>query len=371
MVSCTPASDCLARLRAEGVGIWLNGLDRELLTSGMLSRLISQRSLTGITSAACDAAKDVTGPAYRAQFADFAEQGITPGEATRRLLAFDARLACDLFLPSYETSGGRGGMVSIETTPTAARTMVAVNRAAWWAVDRPNLLLKVPACPATLDVVSDLLAEGIGVDATSVFHADRCEQIFSAVFEGLERAADAGLDISRIGTAVSVPVAPVDRAVDARLAEAGASPGRPPMGRAARAHARLVYRVYEQALGSERWGRLAARGARPTHVVWTETETLGPAGPDTRYTDGLVAWGVTSAMSRNTLEAVAEHALLDGDTLSGRHVSARHDLDLLGDFGVSYDQVAAELERESLLGRAPLWDGLRESVAQLLEMPAH
>lgn len=369
MVSCPPASDLLTRLRAEGVGIWLDGLDRELIVSGALTRLVERRSLTGATSVARDAAKDVSGSAYRPQFDDFARRGICPSEATRRLLAFDHRLACDVFLPLYESSGRRAGHVSVETAPTAAHTMLAEARAAWWSVDRPNLLLKVPVAEETLAVVSDLLAEGIGVDATCVYRSERCEEVFTSLFDGLERAWAAGLDLSRIGTAVSVPVAPVDRAVDARLARAGALPGRPPMGRAARAHARLVYRVYEQALGSERWRALAARGARPTHVVWTATEALGQAGPDTRYADGLVAWGVTSAMTPSTLEAVAEHALLDGDTLSGRHVSARHELDMLSDFGISYRQVATELERESLACRGPLWEGLRESVAQLLEMP--
>ncbi|MCF6524122.1 transaldolase family protein [Streptomyces sp. JJ36] len=364
-----PASDCLTRLRAEGVGIWLDGLDRELLSSGRLARLVEERSLTGLTASAGDTAKEVWAPAYRPQFADFAQRGITAGEAARRLVSFDARWACDVLLPSYRTGRHGLGLVSIDTAHTPPRTMLAEGRAAWWAVDRPNLLLKVPVSDETLPVVTGLLAEGIGVDATCVFHAGRCRQVFDAMFDGLERAAAAGRDLSVIGTAVSVPVGPVDAAVDARLAAAGAPPGRPPMGRAAQAHARLVYRAYERALGGERWRPLAERGARPPQVVWTATEALGPAGPDTRYADGLVAWGVTCAMTEGTLEAVAAHALLGGDTLSGRHVSARQDLDALRDFGVSYEAVAAELEREACASRRTLWEQLRESVAQLLEMP--
>ncbi|MFG2893108.1 transaldolase family protein [Streptomyces sp. NPDC048248] len=363
-----PTGDCLKRLRGEGVSVWLDGLSRELLTSGELAKLAAERPLAGLTTAGHDIIDDLTGPAYRAQLDDFTERGSHPQEAARRLLAFDARGGCDVFLRSYRASSGRTGLVSIEPAPVPDRALAAEARAAWWAVDRPNLLLKLPPTEESLGAVSELVAEGVGVDVTPVFSVDRYEQVQDALFTGLERARRAGLRLGAVHTAVSLPIAPVDAAADARLADAGAAPGRPPMGRTALAHARLVYHAYERGLGGDRWRALAAAGAHPPRLVWTATEARGPAGPDTRYADGLVAWGVTSSMSRRTLDAVSRRALLSGDTLSGRHVSARLDLAALAEFGVGFARLSADLERSWLAGRRAVWEELCERVAKLLSV---
>ncbi|MGW2404681.1 transaldolase family protein [Streptomyces sp. NPDC001739] len=361
--------DGLQRLCGEGVSLWLDGLERDLLASGELARMASKRPLSGLTTSGHDLLDAVAGPAYRAQLDDFTERGSRPEEAARRLLAVDARWGCDVFLCRYRASGGRSGLVSVDPVPVTERALAAEARAAWWAVDRPNLLLKLPATDESLDAIGELVGEGIGVDVTPVFSVHRYEQVQQALFSGLERAHRAGLRLDGVHTAVSLPVAPLDAAVDARLAAAGAPPGRPPMGRTALAHARLVYHAYERGLAGNRWRALAAAGARPPRLVWTATEAHGPAGPDTRYADGLVAWGVTSALTRRTLDAVSRRALLSGDTLSGRHVSARLDLAVLTEFGVCLRQLAGELERAWLADRRAAWEQLRERVGKLLGGP--
>ncbi|UZJ29484.1 transaldolase family protein [Streptomyces endophytica] len=161
--------DGLQRLCGEGVSLWLDGLERDLLASGELARMASKRPLSGLTTSGHDLLDAVAGPAYRAQLDDFTERGSRPDEAARRLLAVDARWGCDVFLRRYRASGGRSGLVSADPVPVVERALAAEARAAWWAVDRPNLLLKLPATDESLDAIGELVGEGIGVDVTPVF----------------------------------------------------------------------------------------------------------------------------------------------------------------------------------------------------------
>ncbi|MFF0221192.1 transaldolase family protein [Streptomyces sp. NPDC004629] len=332
----------LKRLRAEGVSVWLRGFHHPD-PEGELPGLVAAWDLGGVTWTV----DDVLAGGGRARLAELREGGADPARAWRRLSADATRAACDALLPLYEASRSGTGLVSADLPPAGpGRSAAQEARALWWAVDRSNLLLKIPGTPGSLETVSALVADGIGVDVTPVFSAMRYEQVFAALCAGLEQARRAGRALHRICSAVSLPIAPVDALVDRRLREQGLAAARYPTGEAARAHARVVYHLHEQAMSAPRWQRLAAQGARLPHLVWTDLEPAGPV----RYADHLVAWGVVHALSRPALPTNAGSTLI-GDALSGRHITARQDLEALYAFGLSYEELARELETAWLADR--------------------
>ncbi|MGW3953552.1 transaldolase family protein [Streptomyces sp. NPDC004752] len=332
----------LKRLRAEGVSVWLRGFHHPD-PEGELPSLLTAWDLGGATWTV----DDVLAGDGCARLAELRAGGADPARAWRGLSADAARAACDALRPLYEASRSRTGLVSADLPPTApGRSVAQEARALWWAVDRPNLLLKIPGTHGSLETVSALVADGIGVDVTPVFSATRYEQVFAALCAGLEQARRAGRALHRICSAVSLPIAPIDGLVDRRLREQGLAPARYPTGEAARAHARVVYHLHEQAMSAPRWQRLATHGARLPHLVWTDLAAVGPV----RYADHLIAWGVVHALSRPGLPTIAGSSLI-GDALSGRHITARQDLEALYAFGLSYEELATELETAWLVGR--------------------
>lgn len=349
----------LKRLRAEGVAVWLRGFHRPD-TVGELARLVAAWDLSGLTWTV----DDVLAADGCARPAALRGPEAGPVRAHRRLSTVAARAACDVLLPLYEASGGRMGLVSADVPPDAPDMSLDEQvRATWWAVDRPNLLLKVPGTARNLDLVGSLVADGIGVDISPVFSAARYEQVFAALCTGLEQARRAGRPLRRICTAVSLPIAPIDQLVDRRLRERGLDASRYPTGEAARAHARLVYHRHEQAMSGPRWQALAAHGAHLPHLVWTSLEP--PDRPS--YTDHLIAWGVVHALPRTTLPSLTHGSVLIGDALSGRHITARQDLEALYAFGLSYEVLAAELEDAWLAWRARLWHALWRGSEQVTD----
>ncbi|MEU4985689.1 transaldolase family protein [Streptomyces sp. NPDC021969] len=340
----------LKRLRAEGVSVWLRGCP-DPGEDGALARLAADWDLSGVTWTV----EDVLAAGGGTRFAALRERGHDRARARRGLSALPARAACDALLPRYEASRGRVGLVSADLPPTDAPEQEGL--ATWWAVDRPNLLVKVPGTPDRLDAVAALVAAGVGVDVTPVFSAAHHERVLAALSTGLERAWEANRPLSAISTAVTVPVAPIDRLVDRRLRERGLAARRYPIGESARAHARLVYHLHEQVTSAPRWQRLASHGAQFPHLVWTE---IAPAGHPAHYADGLVGWGVVHAFGRAELASIGTGAALVGDALSGRHITARQDLEALYAFGLSYEELAAELEQAWLAADARRWQQVWE-----------
>jgi transaldolase len=355
----------LERLLAEGVALWLDGLVRGHLESGDLARLVSDRCVSGAVYGLATLAGAVDAPAYEGLLTDLAARGLAPAEAVRTLIAHDVRLACDLLRPVHERGPYHDGLVSADLPAGPAAATLAESRALWWTVDRPNLLVRIPPTPDRLPAVSACLAEGIGVDVGPVFSVERYGEVLDAYFDGMERARAAGLLLSRISSVASFPLAALDAGVDERLHELGRGEAPPVPHRVCQATARLAYQLYEQRFSSERWQRLALAGARPQRLLWTGTTA---SCGDTRHVDGFVAWGVISAMSRKTLDAVADRALLAGDTLSGRHISARRDRAALAALGIDHAALAARLESETQRELADWWVKLVLAVTTQLDL---
>lgn len=363
-------SDTVRRLTAAGVAIWLDDLNRDLLSSGHLAALIRERGVVGVTSNPTIFAKAVSaGHAYDAQLRDLARRGVGAAEAARLLTAYDVRWACDLLRPAYEASDRVDGRVSLECDPRVAHdteATVAEARTLWWLVDRPNMFVKIPATTQGIPAISAALAEGISVNVTLTFSLDRYEQVTDAYMTGLERARDAGRQLSSLASVASFFVSRVDTEADRRLDKVGTPEAQALRGRAAIANARMAYQSFERSLASERWRALAAGGARPQRPLWASTSVKDPAYPDTRYVDELVAPAVVITMPEKTLHAVADHGRVTGDAVRGAYREAGQVLDGLDAVGVPYDEVVRVLEDDGVARFAASWEEFLDTISSAL-----
>jgi transaldolase len=358
----TPLED----LTAAGVAVWLDDLSRERLRSGDLASLVAEKQVVGVTTNPSIFQKALSdGAAYDEQVRDLALRGTDVGEAVRALTTYDVRWACDVLREVYDRTDGVDGRVSIEVDPRLAHDTdrtVAEAKALWWLVDRPNLFIKIPATPAGLPAITSVLAQGISVNVTLIFSLQRYEEVMDAWLSGLEQAKANGHDLSRLASVASFFVSRVDSEVDKRLGD-----GHELRGQAAIANARLAYSRYEQVVAGDRWTALEQAGAKPQRPLWASTGVKDPAYDDTQYVVELVAPGTVNTMPEPTLDAVADHGTVRGDTVTGSYEQAQGVLDALREAGVDYDEVVQQLEDEGVSKFEDAWNGLIESVTEQLE----
>jgi transaldolase len=363
-------TDPIARLRAAGVSVWLDDLSRERLTSGSLAALARYRGVSGVTTNPTIFARSITdSDAYADQICDLRLRQAGPDQALRELTAFDVRWACDVLRPVYDATGGVDGRVSIEVDPRIARDTgrtVAEARALWWLADRPNLFVKIPAARQGLPAISACLAEGISINVTLIFSLARYGEVIEAFLTGMERARDAGKDLSRIASVASFFVSRVDIEVDRRLDKIGTGQAAALRGKAAIANARLAYQRYEQAMSTGRWKSLEEAGARPQRPLWASTSVKDPAYDDTRYVAGLVAPGTVSTMPEATLNAVAGHGDIPDDSIHGTYEQSRAVLGELAALGIDYHDVVQVLEDQGVSAFEASWDHLGQRLATAL-----
>ena len=357
----------LRALREAGVAVWLDDLSRELLSTGELARLITDRGIVGVTSNPTIFAGALAhGDAYDGALAALAAPRASVDEAALSLMTADVRDACDVFAELHRTSGGLHGRVSLEVAPNLARDTegtLAMARQLWTAVDRPNLYIKIPATEEGLPAIAQATAEGINVNVTLIFSLDRYRGVLDAYTEGLERARTAGRDLSRIDSVASFFVSRVDAAVDALLDGIGTAQAAELRGTIAIANARLAYQAFQEHSSTPRWRALAADGARPQRPLWASTGVKDEAYPDTRYVDELVASGVVNTMPGPTLEAVADHGRISGDTVTGRYEAAQERLAALAALGIDLGEVTDELEDQGVAKFEASWSELLTTVA--------
>ncbi|MBE1876531.1 transaldolase [Myceligenerans pegani] len=300
----------LRQIRDEGVSPWLDGVTRDELHSGAFRALIDDLGVSGVTTNPTLFAKSLCGaPAtYEDGLDDLAARGVGPDEAARLLAAQDARDACDILWTVHQESGGHDGWVSLEVDPRFAddvEATLAEVRALAWLVDRPNLMVKVPATLAGVSAVAAATAEGYSINATLIFSVERYLDILGAYAVGLERAMEAGVDLSGIHSVASLFVSRVDAALAAR------PPGGQPSGEAGTvlpglANARNAYRAFSEAMGTSSWRALVAAGANPQRLLWASTGVKDPKLDPTTYVAGLALPGTVSTMPRATLTAAAQ-----------------------------------------------------------------
>ncbi len=367
-------SDALAQLAQQGVSVWLDDLSRELLTGGELQRLVDRRHVVGVTTnPTIFAAALAKGDRYTEQVRGLAGRGVDVDEAVFEITTDDVRTACDLFRPVFDATEGLDGRVSIEVDPRQAHDTAATVTSArrlWSTVGRPNALIKIPATLEGLPAITAVLSEGISVNVTLIFSLDRYRAVMDAWLAGLEGARAAGHDLSTIESVASFFVSRVDTEVDKRLDALGTEPAVALKGRAGIANARLAYQAYEEVVAGPRWQALAAAGARPQRPLWASTGVKDPGYPDTMYVTELVAPDTVNTMPGKTLDAVADHGVVTGDTVRGTYPGAAQVIADLAGLGIGYDDVVGLLEREGVDKFEKSWSELLTTVSDELARAA-
>jgi transaldolase len=360
-----------AALSALGVSIWLDDLSRDRITSGGLQKLIDDRNVVGITTNPTIFATALAkGEAYDAHIADYAKAGKSVTETVFEITTGDVTAACDIFRPVYDATNGVDGRVSIEVEPGVAHDTagtIAEAKELWAKVDRPNVMIKIPATVEGLEAITASIAEGISVNVTLIFSLERHREVINAYLSGLEKAKEAGHDLSTIHSVASFFVSRVDTEVDKRLEAIGTDEAKALKSKAGVANARLAYQVYEQAFDSERAKVLLAAGANKQRPLWASTGVKDPSLPDTLYVTELAVPETVNTMPEKTLEATFDHAVISGDNVTGRYAEANATLDALAALGISYDDVTALLEKEGVEKFVVSWNELLDTVAAALE----
>ncbi|HJU88617.1 MAG TPA: transaldolase [Gemmatimonadaceae bacterium] len=341
----------LHQLHSIGQSIWLDYIDRSLLTSGELARRIESDALSGMTSNPTIFEKAMAeGSAYDEQLAS-AAPGLTAWDLFELVETTDVRDACDIFRGVYEATDGADGFVSIEVSPGAANdadATVAEAHRLWQMVDRPNVMIKVPGTEQGEHAARRLLADGINVNITLLFAVEAYARIIDAYFAGLEARAAAGKPVDRVASVASFFVSRVDTEVDKRLdsllARGGASSDelRSLKGRAAIANAKLAYALFQQRFSGPRWATLAANGARVQRPLWASTSTKNPAYRDVMYVEELIGPHTVNTMPPATVEAFRDHGRVSR-TVDAEVDVARRQIADLERHGISMRDVTDKL----------------------------
>jgi transaldolase len=345
-------NDRLQALSDLGVSVWLDDISRGRLKSGNLAKLIDSMHVVGVTSNPTIFAKAVgDADVYADQVDDLAARGVSVEEAMRAIMTYDVRWGCDVLRDVYDATDGKDGRVSIEVDPRLAHdthATIGEARALWWLVDRPNVMIKIPATQEGLSAITDATSEGISVNVTLIFSLERYRMVMDAYMTGLERALDNGVDVSTIRSVASFFVSRIDTEVDKRLDKIGTDEAKQLRSKVAVANARLAYQAYEEVIGSDRWKKLEEAGARRQRPLWASTSVKDPDLPDTMYVTDLVAPDTVNTMPEATIEATADHAEITADTITSNYADAQDVLDRMEKLGISYDDVVEVVEEEGV-----------------------
>ncbi|MDH6566619.1 transaldolase [Streptomyces sp. SAI-117] len=370
VTEATATAGALKRLTDEGVSIWLDDLSRGRIESGNLARLVATKHVVGVTTnPSIFQAAIGSGAGYEEQLGDLASRGVTVDEAVRMMTTADVRAAADVLRPVYDSTGGRDGRVSIEVDPRLAHdtaATIAEAKQLAWLVDRPNVMIKIPATKAGLPAITEVIGLGISVNVTLIFSLERYREVMDAYLAGLEKAAKNGLDLSAIHSVASFFVSRVDSEIDKRLTVLGTDAALALKGKAALANARLAYQAYEEVFASARWTALGGARANKQRPLWASTGVKDPSYKDTLYVDELVAPGTVNTMPEATLDATADHGAITGDTVTGGYAQARADLAAVEALGISYDEVVQQLEDEGVAKFEAAWQDLLDAVTKSL-----
>ncbi|MFM7014036.1 MAG: transaldolase [Actinomycetota bacterium] len=361
----------LHKLAEAGVSIWLDDLSRDRIESGSLKELISSRAVSGVTTnPTIFAGAFANSAAYAKELAELSARGALADEAIFEATTADVRAACDVFGEVYKNSAGVDGRVSIEVEPGFARdTQKTITQAKqlYAAVDRENVMIKIPATQEGLEAISTVLGEGISVNVTLIFSLERYRQVIGAYKDGIKRALANGHDVSKIHSVASFFVSRVDTEFDKRLDAIGTDEAKNLKSKAALANARLAYQLFEQEFQDSDWKDLAEKGANVQRPLMASTGVKDPSLPDTLYVTELVAPQLVNTMPEKTMEAVYDHGQISGNTIKPNYESAEKILAEIANLGISYDEVVQQLEEEGVSKFIASWDELLETVSNALK----
>jgi transaldolase len=353
----------LHKLAARGQSIWFDTLSRQLIRSGELKKMMNADAVTGVTSNPSIFQKALSeGDAYDEQMKELLAQTDDASEIFFTLALEDIRDACDVLKPAYDAAGGADGYVSMEVEPGIAYdTEKTFDQARWIAkeVDRPNLLVKIPATMPGLPAIEDCTAHGTSINITLIFSLDRYKAVVEAYLRGLERLVASGGDPASIASVASFFVSRVDTEADKRLEAVG---NKELQGKLAIANAKLAYAHYLEAFSGPRWEYLEGKGATKQRCLWASTSTKNPAYRDVLYVEELIGPETVNTMPLETIRAFQDHGEVRGDTVLEGLDEARALIGRLREVGVDYDDVVETIEAEGVQKFADAFDEIVESI---------
>jgi transaldolase len=350
-------------LHEQGQSVWFDYIRRDMLSSGELAALIDE-GIRGLTSNPTIFQNAIgSSDQYDDQIREVLARDATAGamQLFEAVAVSDIQAAADLLRPVFDASSATDGHVSLEVSPHLAHDTngtVADAKRLWGIVDRPNLMIKVPATDAGIPAIEELIASGINVNATLMFSLDDYEAVAQAYLRGLHRADD----VTGIASVASFFVSRVDSKADAALEKIGTDEAAALMGRIAVANAKLAYARYQQLFQGDAFAQLAARGAQPQRVLWASTSTKNPAYPDTLYVDELVGPNTVNTMPPATVDAFRDHGVADATALTSDVDEARRQIDDLAGLGIDFDQITADLQTEGVISFAESFDDLLATI---------
>jgi transaldolase len=371
--------------REEGQSAWQDDISRDMLNEGSIRTAIEETGIRGLTSNPTIFEKAIAaGTAYDEEIGGLLERDLDAHAIFETVAVRDIQGAADLFRPIYESSEGGDGFVSIEVSPLAARDPAVTTADAhrlWSAVERPNLMVKIPGTIEAEPVIQQMLTEGININITLLFSVAAYERVARAYIAALAARRAAGQPIDRIASVASFFVSRVDTLVDKLLDEKIAATGDATQkgwleslkGKAAIANAKIAYQSFERLFSGAEWDSLAAAGADVQRPLWASTSVKNPAFPDTMYIDELIGPHTVNTMPRPTIAAFLDHGTVER-TIDRDISSAYKTMEDLAAAGIDIDAVTAQLEDEGIASFAKSYDSLLAGVAskrsQLAGAPA-
>jgi transaldolase len=341
----------LRQLSRLGQSVWIDWLSRDLLESGELERLIAEHAVVGVTTNPTILAAAITADdSYDRQIQDLDGFGLRPAEIAAELAANDVTEAALQLLPVWQATDGADGYVSWEVDPALAWNALATVsevRRLQRRIDLPNLLIKIPATEPGLGAIEDSIAAGYSINVTLIFSLERYAAVAESYLRGLRRAADAGVDLSKIHSVASLFISRLDTAADELLDRQRSPLAMARRGRLAIATAKLAYRHFQAVFSGPRWDALRARGATPQRLLWASTSSKDTAYRDVRYVENLIGPATVTTLPRTTLEAFEDHGRVEA-TLTRDVEESALTLDDLAALGIDLGRLTERLERDGV-----------------------
>ncbi len=346
-----------------GQSVWYDNMYRALITNGELDQLIAL-GVTGLTSNPTIFQKAISsGDDYDDSLVKYASRGLTSEQLFEALAIEDIRAAADVLRPMYDRSGGADGFASLEVSPRLAHDTDATVEAAlrlFAALDRPNVMIKVPATPEGILAIRELIGKGVNINVTLIFSLDMYSRVREAYIAGLEDLARAGGDLSAVSSVASFFVSRVDTAVDGLIEQRGDAL-KPLMGRAAVANAKIAYQDFRQTFGTDRFSALARMGARVQRPLWASTSTKNPLYSDVLYVEELIGADTVNTMPDATLSAFLDHGKASS-SIERDVEESREAIRTLEAAGISMDAVTTNLMHEGVKAFADSFDMLLDDI---------
>jgi len=368
----------LKRLGTLGQSIWLDYIRRDLMASGELRRLIDEDGLRGMTSNPSIFEKAIADSHdYDGDIRAMALGGNGADAIYETLSQRDVESAADQFRPLYDRTDGQDGYVSLEVNPHLAhdtKGTIEEARRLWAALNRPNVLIKVPATANGLPAIQQLIGEGISVNVTLLFGLPRYRQVVEAYIAGIEARAARGEPVKHLASVASFFVSRIDALVDPLLEKLIAQGSKEvdlakrARGQVAIASAKMAYQIYKEIFGSDRFRRLAARGARAQRLLWASTSTKNPDYSDVKYVEALIGPDTVDTAPLETLDAYRDHGEPEARLEQGVE-EARRVLERLPELGIDIDKVTRQLEDEGVEKFNKPFDKLMEALTQKSPQP--